>query len=126
MAAQSGKGGKVVSGSDQIAHVTKWSFEGTSNNPAFASSDTDGQKTRVPGVQDSSGSLDFIFDFANIITSMLDRGSEVTLKLYKYGTSYIEMPAIVDSISYDTDINDGEPVSGTLTFSQTAAYTNAS
>ncbi len=126
MAAQSGKNGNVVSGSDDIAHVTNWTWNPSSNNPDWASSDTSGYKKRVAGIKDGTGTVDFKYDFTDRIHSTLDVGSEVTLKLYLNATDYFSVPAIVDDISYEVNINEGDVVGGTLTFSQNGEWTNPS
>lgn len=123
MAAISGKNGKVLAGAVQLAHITGWSLNPTSNNPDWASSDTSGTKNRVAGITDSSGSFDFKWDSTSEIWDTLTEGTEVTLNLYLSATVFIIVPAIIDGISFEVDINDGDTVSGTADFSQSAAIT---
>lgn len=122
MATESGKNGKVMIGAATVAEITGWRWTRTSNNPAYASSGTSGRKTRVAGVADSSGSVDFKRDFADTVESEgITEGALVTLLLYLNATTYHSVPAIIDSLSDEVDINDGETVSGSFDFSETGA-----
>ena len=82
MATKSGKDGKVLVGTTELASITHWSLQTVSHNPAHASSATGGVKTRNPGVKDSSGTIRFKLDFTDPITGQFVEGSLVTLKLY--------------------------------------------
>ncbi len=122
MATESGKNGKVMIGAATVAEITGWRYTQTSNNPSWASSGTSGHKTRVAGVGDGSGSVDFKVDFADTVVSEgITKGALVTLLLYHNATVYHSVPAIIDSINDEVDINDGEVVSGSFDFSDTAA-----
>jgi hypothetical protein len=123
MAGFSGKDGYVESGSTKLAQITKWDFNPKSNNPAYASSDTPGQKTRIAGVKDSSGSFDFKVDDTSPAYGVLTPGSTVTLKLYTTTGKYFTVPAIIDDMKFGVDIDGGDTVSGSASFSQTAAVT---
>ena len=123
MAGFSGQNGKVLSGDTTLAQITKWRYNPKSNNPAWASSSAPGQKTRVAGVKDSNGSFDFMEDDTSPVRATLTPGSLVTLKLYEDATRFFTVPAVIDDLSFETDINDGGPVSGSANFSQTAAPT---
>jgi len=121
----SGKNGYVVAGSTTLAEITGWRFTPTSNNPAWASSSTGGYKTRVAGVADGSGSFDYVYSKTNLLSAGgITVGASVTLKLYIDTDDYYQVPAIIDSISIDVDMNDGNQVSGSCDFSITAAWTN--
>lgn len=133
MAGISGKNGKVevttsVPATADAAEITGWRYTETSNNPAWASSGTAGHKTRVAGVGDGSGSADFKYDPDITPADVgLVKGALVTLKLYINAVVFHTISAIIDSISYEVDVNDGETVSGSFDFSDTAAPTmNAS
>lgn len=124
MSAISGKNGKVLAGAVTLAEITGWTFNPTSNNPSWSSSGTSGHKTRVAGVKDGSGSFDFKYDDADELWDTLEEGDTVTLNLYLNASKYFVVPAIIDGISYEVDINDGEMVGGSADFSKTAAHTN--
>lgn len=123
MAGESGQLGKVLSGSSQIAEVTGWSFNPTANNPSWASSTVPGFKQRVAGVRDSTGSFDFKYDTSSKIWGTVKEGDLVTLKLYLNNSDIITVPAVIDSLTVEVDINDGDVTGGTCTFSQTAEIT---
>lgn len=134
MAGFSGKGGYVKAGSTQVAEVTKWNFKATSNNPAWASSDTAGYKTRVAGVKDGSGSLEMKVDRTSLFLATLTEGTLVTLHLYAEehfdtATPPVEdskkwdIPAIIDDYDINVDIDGGEAVSVTVAFSTVGAWT---
>lgn len=122
MAGISGKNGKIMIGANTVGEITGWRYTETSNNPAWSSSGTSGHKTRVAGVGDGSGSADFKYDPSDTPESEgIVKGALLTLLLYINATVYHSVPAIVDSISYEVDVDEGETVSGTFDFSDTAA-----
>lgn len=126
MAGFSGKDGYVESGSTKLAQITKWSMTCSSNNPAWSSSDTPGQMTRVAGVKDAKGSFDFKVDDTSPAYATLYAGSTVTLHLYTTTGKQFVVPAIIDDDKYDCDVSGGDAVSGSMSFSQTAAITRPS
>ena len=74
----SGRDGSVDVGGSAVAEVTGWRFNPTSNNSAWASSDTSGYKNRIKGVLDGSGSIDFKLDKDSSQATSLEVGTEVT------------------------------------------------
>ena len=123
MAGFSGKNGKVLVGSTTVAEVTGWTLNPTSNNPAWGSSSVAGQKQRVAGVQDCNGSVNFKYDTSSRQHATIKRGDLVTLNLYVNATDFFIVPAVVDAETYDVDVDEGTPVGGSFTFSQTAEIT---
>jgi hypothetical protein len=110
----------VISGKDGSANgtqVTSWSFNPTSNNPAFATEDTNGWKDRVAGIKDGSGSVEGKWDAAASFTA----GAEVTMVLSD-GTNSYSFQAFIDTFSVEVNADDGEPVSWTADFSTSGAY----
>lgn len=123
MATFSGKDGKVMIGATPLAEITKWEYTRSSNNPAYASSATQGWKTRRGGVKDATGSLEGKLDPALPITNSFDEGSSVTLLLHEDGTRFHTVPAIIDSIAWSCDINDGDVLGFVAQFSLTGPPT---
>jgi hypothetical protein len=119
----SGKGGKAQIGSTDISEITKWSFNPTSNNSAWASSDTSGYKKRVAGVKDGSGSIEGVFDEEDEIYLTFEPGDSITLKLYIDASKYYSVPSLIDSFSIEVDLNDGEVVGWSADFSINGAWT---
>ena len=123
MSAISGKDGKVQIDAADAAQITGWTFNPTSNNPAWASSDTNGFKDRVGGVKDGSGSFEAKYDDASEVWDTITEGSEMSLGLFLHATVSITVPAIVDGINYEVDINDGEVVAVTVDYSTRGEWT---
>ena len=121
----SGKDGKVIVGTSDLAHVTGWTFNATSNNPSFASSSTAGFKNRDAGVKDGTGTISGKYDKTEPIDGVMAEGSCVTLKLYQDAARFITVPAVIDGITFNQDIDDGEIHSWDADFSITAAWTYA-
>ncbi len=122
----SGKDGYVKADGTKIAEITGWRFNRSANNPAWASSSTSGCKTRVKGVLDGSGSVDFKYSPTNPLDSAysIQEGSSLYLDLYVNATKYLHVVVIIDSINDEVDINDGEVVGGSFDFSVTEIWTN--
>jgi len=131
MAAFSGRKGSVQKNGVAIAEVLSWTFNPTSNNPSWASSSTPGYKQRKPGVKDGSGSCTVKFDSSSGVgvQAFLHYGAAedevaLTLKLYLNDTLFFSIPAVIDGISYEVDINDGEVVEASFDFSINGEWTD--
>lgn len=120
----SGVGGDCIIGSTPVHEIKKWSFKPKSENKDYASNYTGGYKKRVLSVKDATGTLDFVWDPWNPITAVLDVGTAVILKLQTVATQFYLVPAIVDDLSLDVDIETGAVESGTISFSLNGAWTN--
>lgn len=122
----SGKGGDVLLGTgpspQQVAEVTKWSFNPKSTNPAYRSNRTAGYTTRVQGYKDGSGSIDTKWDPGNPLTAVLDVGAIVTLNLQTIGTQRMVVPAIVDGLKLDVNLESAEIIGCTVDFSTTGSW----
>jgi len=119
----SGKNGKVEAGGSAISEILRWEFTPTCNNPSWASSSTAGFKDRLAGVKDGSGTFDAKLDTDSEIYDSIVEGDEVELKLYLNATLYFTVPAIIDSIRYSADVNDGEVIEYTASFSTRGEWT---
>ncbi len=123
MSVISGKDGKVMIGATTLADITFWTLATASNNPAYASSATSGHKKRVAGVKDASGSIQGKLDVADPVTDDFDEGDAVTLLLYIDATRFYSVPAIIDSINFEVDIDTGEVIGWTADYSADGAWT---
>ena len=124
MATFSGKDGLVKIGGTTLAEITNWNLTTTSSNPSYASSATSGHKTRVAGVKDFSGSIEYKIDAADPISGDFKDGDSVTLLLYLNATDFFSCPSMIDDQQWGgVDIDDGEVVGGSASFSATAALT---
>lgn len=124
MTAISGKNGKVDIGATSLAEITSWTFNPTSNNAAWGSSDSAGYKKRVAGTKDGSGSVEGKLDTADEVYDTLDVGDSVTLKLYINATLFYSVPSLIDSFSIEIDIDDGDVVGWSADFSTNGAWSN--
>lgn len=114
MAVYSGKDATTSAGS----HVTSWSASVTSNNSAWASSETNGFKDRVAGVKEATCSIEGKFD----ASASFVPGTEYSLTLTA-STGSIAGNFLCDSYSVEVDINDGEVVGYSAEFSSNGAIT---
>ncbi|MCE9604568.1 MAG: hypothetical protein K8U03_06640 [Planctomycetia bacterium] len=123
MSVMSGKDGKVMIGVATIADVTKWTLRTTSNNVAYASSSTAGFRRRVAGVKDGSGTIAFKLDVDDPITNRLNEGQAVTLLLYLDDVRHYSVPAVIDALQWEVDIDRGDILGGIAEFSIDGAWT---
>ncbi len=123
MATISGKDGKVMIGPAALADITRWTFNTTSNNPAYASSSTAGYRRRVAGVKDGGGRIAFKLDPADPVSDSLNEGDQVTLLLYLDATHFYTVPAVIDALELEVDISTGDVLGGTAAFSTNGAWT---
>jgi hypothetical protein len=123
MAVLSGKAGTLKLAGASVTPVSNWKLSLTSNNKAYAANDTGGCKSRVPGVQDSSGSFECkVSDSGHCPVAA---GDQVTAQLHVDGSgaNYYELPIIIDRIQVDVDINDGQIMAFAIDFSGCGAAT---
>jgi hypothetical protein len=123
MAVLSGKNGTLFLGAAEVTPVVNWKLVTTSNNPDYAANDTGGWKKRAAGIRDASGSLEI--KASDDRHCPVEEGDAPTLKLHLDGSgnNYYEVPAIIDKISVDVDINRGEIVAYVVDFSGNGAIT---
>jgi hypothetical protein len=126
MSVISGKEGKVLIGATTLADITGWTLRTVSHNPAYASSATAGHRKRVSGVKDATGSIAFKLNLADPITDDFAEGSAVTLLLHLDATRFYSVPAVIDALRLEVDIDRGEVIGGTAEFSADGAWTKPS
>ncbi|MGA2619839.1 MAG: hypothetical protein ABSF26_19675 [Thermoguttaceae bacterium] len=121
MAVLSGKDGTLYLGTSEITPVSDWKLVATSNNPDYAANDTGGWKKRAAGVRDASGS--FEIKATDTQQCPIEEGQTATLNLHldASGDNYYEVPAIIDKISVEVDINKGQIIAYVLDFSGNGA-----
>ena len=115
MTVYSGKGGTCSDGGDQI---TSWSLSITSNNSSWGSTSTNGYKDRVVGVKEGSGSIEGKWNGSAPFTV----GESTTLTLGT-GSGTFGVPCLIDGLSLDVNIDDGEVVGWSAEFSSNGAIT---
>ena len=123
MATLSGKDGKVLRGDQAIADVTIWSFRSIAKNRSYASSATGGYKRTLPGVKQACGRFSFLLSTTSPQTDRLAAGDEVTLALELAANRAYSVPAVIDSVAVEVDIDTGKVVGGTAEFSTAGGWT---
>lgn len=121
MAAYSGKSGSVTVGGAAVADVTKWSAEHKGEVTAFGSSSSGGWKTRVDGTEEVTGDIEGKVQSG--AGAPIARGTIVALVLLTGGGQTLSGNAMIESISYEVDIDTGAPVSFKATFGSSGSWT---
>lgn len=125
MAAFSGKAGKVKVSTVDVAEVTKWTAEETTEVHKHASSSSGGWKMAVAGVNDISGSIEGKFDAAG--TQDLKKNTSITLTLATDGEltpkGTLTGNAVIESISYEVDVDTGATVGFVANWQGDGAWT---
>ena len=116
MTMQSGKDGKVLIGATPIADVVRWTFRSTARGVAYASNKTGERLRQVPGTQSGTGTIAFQFNAAAPATSPLAAGSAVTLLLHLDATKHYEVPAVIEHVELQVDIDTGALIGGSAQF----------
>lgn len=121
---KSGVGGDVQIAASSVAEIKSWQMTRTSNNPSWASNLSGGYKVNVSGVKSGTITFEFVYDFNDPIEAVLKEGDAVTVVLFLDATNTISAPCRVDSLELNADMNDGEPIGGTITASTNGAWTD--
>lgn len=122
----SGKSGDCLIGATpgtQVTELTKWGFNPKCGTSAWASNRSGGYKKRVAGNKDGSGSMEGKWDPTAPITDMLEEGTEVTLNLVITGAQKYIVPAIIEGIKLDVDLDSGDVVGWSADWSTTGPWT---
>src|SRR5437762_10524679 len=123
MSLETGDDGRVLIGSTPLADITAWSLETTTRGVSYASSASGGYRWRLTGVKEGRGRIAFKLDVANPLTNQFDEGSSVTLLLYLDATRFYSVPAVIDSLQMQVDIDGGELIGGQAEFTTNGAWT---
>lgn len=123
MAVISGKDGKVMIGAATVADITYWSFTTAAQNPAYASSATAGHRKRLGGVKDGGGVIRGKLDLADAVTDDFNEGDAVTLLLHLNAAKFYTVPAVIDRLRFEVDIDTGDVVGWEAEFSTNGAWT---
>ncbi len=123
MTMQSGKDGKVLSGATPIADVVRWTFRTMTRSVAYASNKTAERVRQVPGARSGSGTIAFQFNPAAPATSPLAAGSAVTLLLHLDATKHYEVPAVIEHVELQVDIDTGALIGGSAQFATDGVWT---
>ncbi len=127
MAAYSGQNGKILvgllGGTDSIAEITKWTFDGKTKLTRWSSTATPGYEKCVASMYSGNGTFDFKIDNETPqYNNYVYEGSLLNLNLYLDATRYIYVPCHIESLHWEVDINEGPAVSGSATFAATGIY----
>jgi len=121
MPAFSGKTGKVKVGQNYVADVTKWSATHKSNVTTYGSSDSQGWKLAVAGIEELTGDFEAKLPAA-ASTIPVSIGTSVGLVL-ETGNLKLSGNAMITEISYEVDIDSGSPVGFKASFVSDGPWT---
>ncbi|MDA7977506.1 MAG: hypothetical protein MPJ50_01895 [Pirellulales bacterium] len=118
-----GDEGKVLADGTPIADITGWTFRTSVARRNYSSSKTDGYERSVPGAVSGRGAFGFQLDLANPLTDLLEEGSQVTLQLHVDASRYYGVPALIEMMELDVDVNGDGMVGGRAEFTADGAWT---
>lgn len=121
-----GDEGKVLSDGTQIADITGWMFRTSVSARRYSSSATAGHERQLAGAASGRGSFTFQLDLANPITDELEEGSHLTLRLHVDASRYYSVPALIESLQIDVNVDDDAMVGGRAEFAADGAWTKPS
>ncbi len=125
MATLSGVNGTVKVGSNAILGIRNWKLTTAAKLGDYVSNETGGYTARSVGAKDGNGSFTVNIDQSRYLP--YDEGDTVTLVLQidAAGTSKITVPAIIEQIEFECDLDKPDPLVAVCTFKATAAWTYA-
>lgn len=123
----SGVNGDVLIEEEQLQEVRKWTFKPTQNNPSYGSNRTAGYKKRVPGIKDATGSIGIAYVPGQPVygtgPGQIREGAQPELALYIDDFHYIDAPVIIDSMTFEVDLDEGSIVTCDADFSASGLWT---
>lgn len=125
MATLSGVNGTIKVGSTAILGVRNWKFTSQAKLGEYVANDTNGYTGRCVGAKDGSGSFNVDIDQSRYLP--YDEGDSVTLVLQidAAGTSKITVPAIVEQIEIECDLDKPDALVAVCQFKTNGAWTFA-
>ena len=118
---ESGKAGKILISSTDVALITSWTFEKTTPVDQFAHSESAAYAVAVNGARRGSGTIEFKWDAA--AASAIVEGTAASLKLYLNASEFFTVPAIIENFTVTVNIDTGVANSGRATFRTNGAWT---
>jgi hypothetical protein len=122
MSLLTGDNGKVLIGAQAVADVTRWLLRTFAETASYASSATAGFRKTHQGNRQGRGHIEFRLDSANPITGDFEEGSAVTLLLHLDATRFYSVPAVIESLEMNVDIDGGDLVGGKAEFVTNGAW----
>lgn len=126
MANYSGTTGSVLISASNVHDVTKWTFNTTAETSPFGSNMSGGFKKRLPGTKDGTGTIEGKYNSASPIEDSLREGTSVTLTLQRMSGKTYSVPAVIESLELEVDIDTGAPQSWVANFGSNGAWTEPS
>jgi hypothetical protein len=124
MTVESGKLGKIMIGASSLREIKNWKFDRSGNVKAYTTSSTSGYQKTVPGQFSGTVSFEMVVDPADPPESEINEGDSLTLLLYRNATKYYSVPIIIDSMSDDVNIEEGEPPTVSVEATTNGAWTD--
>lgn len=120
MAVITGLNGEVLVGGVKIARITKWDINPTVGETAWGDSDSAGHTNREPGRKDSTGNIEGKLDQNDDVTLLFVPGDKVNLTLWLSATAldYYYVPAMIQGISFEVDVDTQAVVGWSATFGE--------
>lgn len=129
MSATSGQYGKIMIGSSNLVECMGWTLNRSTQTHSYASCSTTGgdgrkYKKRVTGPRDATGTIKGLQDPSDPIENYISDGSSATLKLYWTASKFYTVPAVIENLRVEVDIDTGAPVPWEADFGADGEITN--
>jgi hypothetical protein len=121
--AVSGQFGTVQIGSSEFQEILSWNWTRSCSVHQYGSNKTNGYKRTVAGMKSGSGSIRGVYDPTDPPEEHIDTGEDVELKLFTTATKSYTVPATIESLELECDIDDGSPVGWSCNFVTDGAWT---
>lgn len=118
--AVSGKDGDAYRDGIQICELVSWNFKGSIAVHSYSSNCSGGYKKMVSGIRSGQGSLKCLHNpgrpaYGQSAGQMME-GDNAALGLYMTDTHYITMTALITSVSFEVDVDEGNFIDSSFDF----------
>lgn len=122
----SGKSGSIrydVGGvATTVIDCTGWTMDRTVELQEYAACSTNGNYANIPGNVRATGNLTGYTDDTAHISSFFDVGDEILLYLYLNATRFHQVPAIIESVSEEVQVEQGSLVGWQATYKNQGSW----
>ena len=113
------KANDAATSATAVINATGWTLDRTAVEGAYACNSTGGNRRRVSGTKDATGTISGVYDPATPIEAVMQVGDRVYLQLHLTSTIGSKLYArITAGPSYAGDIEEGQPSRWTYNWAQ--------
>ena len=108
---------------ENIIDCSRWTMTRKVKVYPYASCSTNGNTARITGTRDATGTLEGYTDDALHISTFIQEGDAVALRLYLNAVNFWDVPAVITEVSEEANVEEGSILKWTASWEADGTYT---